>query len=229
MKDKQVRVYIITTGDKGRLYRLKNQLGELDYSYVISAPMRELNKLEIEWRSKSHKFRQKAIMAGEIGCFKTHRDAWKEIAESGEAGIIIEDNIDFMCKPDALNHPDFLSQIKQCGLICFTDFRYRADYEKPFIVSSLKEKRPFPTVCYGITPERAANLVRAADKTGFVLPVDKWLSIPELCGVYGYISNLTVAKRKTGLASIANRKRGKKTFNPINMVFWAINKIKYGY
>lgn len=226
---KQIKIYVITTGNQERLDRMREFLDGLKYDFVLSEPMPVLEKLERKWRGRSHKFRQKAIMAGEIGAFKTHASAWEIIAESGEPGIVIEDNADFLINPSVLNQECYLDQIALCGLVSFTDFRYRAAYNKPFIVSSIKEKRPLPIVCYGITPERAANIARAVKKTGFVLPVDKWLSIPELCGIYGYISDMTVAKRKKGLASIANKKRGRKTFNPINMVFWAINKIKYGY
>lgn len=229
MKKQDLKIYVITTGDQGRIDRIRDQLQGLDYHFILSKPMPVLEKMEKALRSKSHKYRQKAIMAGEIGAFSTHGEAWAEIEKTGVPGVIIEDNADFISDPKFLLDPLIKNQIVECGLVSFTDFRYQANHREPFIVSSIKEKRPLPIVCYGVTPERAANLVRAIKKTSYILPVDKWLSIPELCGVYGYVSNLTLAKRKKGLASIANKKRGRKTYNPINMVFWAINKIKYGY
>jgi len=54
-------------------------------------------------------------------------------------------------------------------------------------------------------------------------------SSPKLCEIYGFVSHIRLAKRRNKLPSIANKKKGKKTFNPINMNFWVINKIKYRY
>jgi len=191
--------------------------------------MDELKILEKEYESKSHKFRQKAIMAGEIGAFKTHAKAWKLISDSGYPGIIIEDNIDFILDPSKLLKNDIINLINDCGLISFSDFRYMLYHNKPFIISYIKEKKPLPIICYGIVPERADNLIMSMKKTAYVIPVDKWLSIPKLCGVYGFVSHIRFAKRRKGLVSIANKKKGNKTFNPINILFWGINKYKYKY
>jgi len=223
------KIYIITTGDKQRMNRVEKALNNLDFEYVYSNNMEELKILEKKYRKRSHKFRQKAIMAGEIGAFNTHSKAWKLIVDSNQAGVIIEDNIDFLIEPSELFNQNVINLIYNCGLISFTDFRYKLYHDRPFIISSIKEKKPLPIICYGVSPERAENLLHSMKKTAYCLPIDKWLSIPKLCGINCFVNHISYAKRQKTLSSIANQKKGKKSFNLINIFFWGINKIKYNY
>ncbi|MDF2153941.1 glycosyltransferase family 25 protein [Vibrio sp. CAU 1672] len=225
----QLKVFVITTGDEERVNRVSEYLKGIDFEFVHSDSYPDLQELEKKYESYSHKFRQKAIMAGEIGCFKTHSQAWDKVIESGQPAIIIEDNIEFICSASRLLENDVLEYIRRCGLVNFTNFNYILDPDKPFKVSDVKEKKPFPTVCYGITPLRARDLRNGMKKTAYAMPIDKWLSIPKLSNCYGYISPVVVAKRQDNLSSIANKRKGKKTFNPANMVQRVINKIKYKY
>lgn len=226
---KEIDIYVITTGDAQRSKRIENLLEEIKFNYVYSDSIDDLNFLAKEHKKKSHKFRQKAIMAGEVGAFKTHAVAWEKIIQSNKPSIIIEDNIHFIKDPKTLFNQEIINQIENCGLVSFTDFSYKKHPYQPFLISSIKEKKPLPIVCYGITPERAFNLVSAMKKTAYVMPVDKWLSIPKLCGCYAFVSHITIAKRDPSLTSIANRKKGKKAKNPICVFYWAVNKIKYRY
>lgn len=226
---KEIDIYVITTGDAQRSKRIENLLEAIKFNYVYSDSIDDLNFLAKEHKKKSHKFRQKAIMAGEVGAFKTHAAAWEKIIQSNKPSIIIEDNIHFIKDPKTLFNQEIINQIENCGLISFTDFSYKKHPYQPFLISSIKEKKPLPIVCYGITPERAFNLISAMKKTAYVMPVDKWLSIPKLCGCYAFVSHITIAKRDPSLTSIANRKKGKKAKNPICVFYWAVNKIKYRY
>lgn len=226
---KEIDIYVITTGDEQRSKRVEKSLETINFNYVHSTSIDELNVLAKEYMKKSHKFRQKAIMAGEVGAFKTHAAAWEKIIQSNKPSIILEDNIHFIKDPKKLFNQDIINQIESCGLISFTDFAYKKLPYQPFLISSINEKKPLPIVCYGITPERAFNLISAMKKTAYVMPVDKWLSIPKLCGCYAFVSHITIAKRDPLLTSIANKKKGKKAKNPICVLYWAFNKIKYRY
>ena len=224
-----LKVFVITTGDEERVRKVSNSLKGIDFEFVYSDSYSDLQILENKYKSFSHKFRQKAIMAGEIGCFKTHSQAWEKIVAHGEAAIVFEDNIEFIESASRLLEDDVLNYINQYGLVNFTNFSYILNAEKPFRVSDVKENKPFPTVCYGIMPLRARDLLSSMKKTAYAMPIDKWLSIPKLSGCYGYISPIIVAKRQENLTSIANKRKGKKTFNPLNMIQRIINKTKYRY
>ncbi|AUI85097.1 glycosyl transferase [Vibrio azureus] len=224
-----LKIYVITTGNEERVERIRSYLKEFNFEFVQSDPYDALLCLEKKYQSYSHKFRQKAIMAGEIGCFKTHSQAWEKIVASGNSAIIIEDNIEFIQEPSRLLRADVSEYIKKYGLINFTNFSYILESDRPFKVSDVEENKPFPTVCYGITPLRAVDLLSKMQKTAYAVPIDKWLSIPKLSGCYGYISPIVVAKRQANLSSIANKRKGKKTFNPINMFLRVLNKIKYKF
>jgi len=227
--DTDLKIFVITTGDEERVHKISNYLEGIDFEFVYSDSYADLQKLEAEYESYSHGFRQKAIMAGEIGCFKTHSQAWEKIVNLKCSAVVIEDNIEFIGDASRLLDSDVKNYIRQCGLVNFTNFSYILDPEKPFKVSDVKEKKPFPTVCYGITPLRARDLLGGMKKTAYALPIDKWLSIPKMSGCYGYISPIVVAKRQENLTSIANKRKGKKTFNPINMIKRVVNKVKYNY
>lgn len=224
-----INIYVITTGDAERIGRVKHFLSGLKFEFVQSDNLEELVVLEKRYKKISHKFRQKAIMVGEIGAFKTHSKAWERIIESKKPGIIVEDNIEFIKKPSFLMSKEVVDLVDSCGLISFSDFAYKQSCEKPYIISSVPEKKPLPIVCYGITPERAFSLIKAMNKNAYVMPVDKWLSIPKLCGCNAFVSSFSIAKRKDGLASIANRNKGEKSINPVNVFYWVKNKIKYCY
>ncbi len=227
--ENDLKIFVITTGDAERVSRIKKYLKDIDFEFIYSDSYDVLIGLEKKYQSYSHKFRQKAIMAGEIGCFKTHSKAWERIVELGQPSVIIEDNIEFIDDVCKLSSQDTLEYVQTYGLVNFTSFSYLLDPKKPFKISDVKEKRPFPTVCYGVTPLRANDLLKYMKKTPYSLPIDKWLSIPKLSGCYGYISPLAFAKRQDSLKSIANKRKGKKTINPINFIYRAVNKVKYKY
>ncbi len=227
--ENDLKIFVITTGDAERVSRIKNYLKNIDFEFVYSDPYDSLLGLEKKYKNYSHKFRQKAIMAGEIGCFKTHSKAWERAVELGQPAVIIEDNIEFIEDVCKLVSHETLEYIQTYGLVNFTSFSYLLDPTKPFKVSDVKEKKPFPTVCYGVTPLRAYDLLKYMRKTPYSLPIDKWLAIPKLSGCYGYISPLVFAKRQENLKSIANKRKGKKTINPINLIYRAVNKVKYKY
>ncbi len=232
MKTEQsVNIYVITTGNTERQARVEKFLEGFEFEYVNSLPYDELERLEKRYRGLSHRFRQKAMMAGEIGAFNTHSKAWSLVEQSKKPAIIIEDNVEFIKDAKGLLDKQIVDMIEGCGFVSLNEYQYKLFPDKPFIISSIPEKKPVPIVCYGLTPSRARNLLSYMSKTGYSVPVDRWLSIPRLCGIYSYISPIrfTMRASKDAVASIANKRKGTKTYNPINMVFWVINRLKYDY
>ncbi len=225
----QPKIYVLTTGDPVRIARIEQFLQGIEFEYVYSASREELAKLQQDFKSNSYKFRQKCLMVGEVGAFHTHISAWDKISKSEQLGIIIEDNVEFTSPASELLKDDILKMIQDCGVLAFNDYSYKPSPDQPFVISSIPEKKPFPVVCYGLAPERAKNLVANASKRGFTVPVDRWLSLPKLCGVYCYVSpkRFTVRASKEKVSSIANAEKGEKTYNPLYMVHWLINRYKY--
>ena len=229
MGDKKIEIYVITTGNDARLERVSQILHGFDLNFVFSEDFDVLSEKEKFYKKSSHRFRQKAIMAGEIGAFMTHSFAWERVVRSGKPAIIIEDNIDFIKPPSSLFSAEVIETVARCGVVSFTDFSYKISHEDPFLISDVPQKKPLPIVCYGVTPERAETFLKAMKKHPYVLPVDKWMSVPRLCGCSCFVSPDSIAKRARGVTSIANKRKGERTLNPVNMLFWVINKSRYGY
>ncbi|WP_299695700.1 glycosyltransferase family 25 protein [uncultured Vibrio sp.] len=230
---KKIKIYVLTTRDKDRVHRMERLLDGVEFNFVDSLSVDELKRIENKFAKESLKFRKKAIMLGEFGAFSTHSMAWKLVDESNEMGIIIEDSADFVKDASVLFSDDVYNQIINNGLISFTDYDHNVvrPKNKPVLFDDLKLKKAFPIRCYGITPETARTLLEHMDMTGMVQPVDKWMSIYKLSGVSGFLSNIGIAIRapKNELKSIANARRGKVSFNPLNLIYRRINKIRYKY
>lgn len=208
---------------------MKQLLKDVNFEFVESLGTEALKELEAKYARKSLRYRKKALMLGEFGAFKTHAMAWERIAKSGEAGIIIEDSADFVRDASILLSDEVRNQINNCGLVSFTDYEFKLHPDRPTLFSDIPLRKAFPIRCYGITPRRANVLLSMLNKTGMVLPVDRWMGTPKLSGLFGFVSNIGVAIRCSNATSIANVRRGKATFNPLNLIFRAINKLKYQY
>lgn len=208
---------------------MKQLLKDVNFEFVESLGTETLKELEAKYARKSLRYRKKALMLGEFGAFKTHAMAWERIAKSGEAGIIIEDSADFVRDASILLSDEVRNQINNCGLVSFTDYEFKLHPDRPTLFSDIPLRKAFPIRCYGITPRRANVLLSMLNKTGMVLPVDRWMGTPKLSGLFGFVSNIGVAIRRSNATSIANVRRGKASYNPLNLLFRAINKIKYQY
>lgn len=216
--------------NKERVEFMKQLLKDVNFEFVESLGTEALKELEANYARKSLRYRKKALMLGEFGAFKTHAMAWEHIAKSGEAGgIIIEDSADFVRDASILLSDEVRNQINNCGLVYFTDYEFKLHPDRPTLFSDIPLRKAFPIPCYGITPRRANVLLSMLNKTGMVLPVDRWMGTPKLSGLFGFVSNIGVAIRRSNATSIANVRRGKASFNPLNLIFRAINKIKYQY
>ncbi|MCS0046850.1 glycosyltransferase family 25 protein [Vibrio antiquarius] len=226
--NKQIKIYVLTTMNKERVEFMKKLLKDVNFEFVESLGTEALKELEAKYARKSLRFRKKALMLGELGAFKTHAMAWERIAKSGEAGIIIEDSADFVRDASILLSDEVRNQINNCGLISFTDYEYKLHPNRPTLFRDIPLRKAFPIRCYGITPHRANVLLSMLNKTGMVLPVDRWMGTPKLSGLFGFVSNIGVAIRRN-TTSIANVRRGKASYNPLNLIFRAINKHKYQY
>lgn len=55
-----LKVFVITTGNEERVNRIQNYLKGIDFEFVYSDSYDDLLKLEKEYESYSHKFRQKS-------------------------------------------------------------------------------------------------------------------------------------------------------------------------
>ncbi|MCR9599061.1 glycosyl transferase [Vibrio alginolyticus] len=208
---------------------MKQLLKDVNFEFVESLGTEALKELEAKYARKSLRYRKKALMLGEFGAFKTHAMAWERIAKSGEEGIIIEDSADFVRDASILLSDEVRNQINNCGLVSFTDYEFKLHPDRPTLFSDIPLGKAFPIRCYGITPRRANVLLSMLNKTGMVLPVDRWMGTPKLSGLFGFVSNIGVAIRRSNATSIANVRRGKASYNPLNLLFRAINKIKYQY
>lgn len=215
--------------NKERVEFMKQLLKDVNFEFVESLGTEALKELEAKYARKSLRYRKKALMLGEFGAFKTHAMAWERIAKSGEAGIIIEDSADFVRDASILLSDEVRNQINNCGLVSFTDYEFKLHPDRPTLFSDIPLGKAFPIRRYGITPRRANVLLSMLNKTGMVLPVDRWMGTPKLSGLFGFVSNIGVAIRRSNATSIANVRRGKASYNPLNLLFRAINKIKYQY
>ncbi|EGQ8018478.1 glycosyl transferase [Vibrio alginolyticus] len=207
---------------------MKQLLKDVNFEFVESLSTEALKELEAKYARKSLRYRKKALMLGEFGAFKTAM-AWERIAKSGEAGIIIEDSADFVRDASILLSDEVRNQINNGGLVSFTGYEFKLHPDRPTLFSDVPLRKAFPIRCYGITPRRANVLLSMLNKTGMVLPVDRWMGTPKLSGLFGFVSNIGVAIRRSNATSIANVRRGKASFNPLNLIFRAINKLKYQY
>lgn len=229
MDTNKLNIYVLTTQNEERVNFMKKSLHDLEFNFVNSDTKENLLELEKKYKKISHKFRIKSMMFGEIGAFKTHAKAWQEIVDSNKPGIIIEDSADFVRDPSFLNSDECYELVQSCGLISFSDYQFKLSPDKPTFFLDIPLKKAFPIRCYGITPFRAEILLDSMKKTAYVMPVDKWLSIPKLSGVFGFVSHIGIAIRKRELSSIANQRKGQRTLNPINLCSRIKNKIKYKY
>jgi len=229
MINDRINIYVLTTNDQQRVNFIEKLMAKVQFEFVQSDSKENLTLLENKYRKVSHQFRVKAMMLGEIGAFDTHSMAWKKIKESNKPGIIIEDSSDFIRDASFLESDEAYQLIERCGLISFSDYPYKLHHDKPTLFSDIPLKKAFPVRCYGLTPHRARILLNAMEKNAYVMPVDKWLSIPKLSGVLGFVSHIGVAVRKENLLSIANKTKGKKSLNPLNLIYRLKNKLKYKY
>ncbi|HHX8642038.1 TPA: glycosyltransferase family 25 protein [Vibrio diabolicus] len=227
--NKQIKIYVLTTMNKERVEFMKQLLKDVNFEFVESLGTEALKELEAKYARKSLRYRKKALMLGEFGAFKTHAMAWERVAKSGEAGIIIEDSADFIRDASTLQSDEVRNQINNCGLVSFTDYEFKLYPDRPTLFSDIPLRKAFPIRCYGITPRRANVLLSMLNKTGMVLPVDRWMGTPKLSGLLGFVSNIGVAIRRSNATSIANVRRGKTSYNPLNLIFRAMNKLKYQY
>ncbi|NAW54793.1 hypothetical protein CAG67_12715 [Vibrio sp. V41_P2S12T139] len=133
--NKQIKIYVLTTMNKERVEFMKQLLKDVNFEFVESLGTEALKELEAKYARKSLRYRKKALILGELGAFKTHAMAWERIVKSGEAGIIIEDSADFVRDASILLSDEVRNQIKNCGLVSFTDYEYKLHPDRPTLFS----------------------------------------------------------------------------------------------
>ena len=113
---------------------------------------------------------KKAGNAGAQCCFSGHIKIWEMIAESGEAGIVLEHDGMMLHKPD-IDIPDDV--IITLGYKLEDISRY--DHVKagpPTEIVDVRGKGHEGSHAYAITPKTAENLLDEVSKSGVVRPLD---------------------------------------------------------
>ena len=222
-----MKVFVITTGCKHRIKLINEMLIGVPFEFIYSLSLRELSLIRSKRKRESAKFRQKILSAGEIGCFESHVRAWVKVRSLGEPSLILEDNIKPLRSIREFLEKKALKETKGHGLISFADYRLIRNTRIPYKASLIQGMKPMGSKCYGLTSERACNLLSRFKKFGYIAPVDNWLSNHNVCGVYTYVSNKPLVKR-SAVTSSANKSKGEKSFNLYYMLMRIINRIKYG-
>jgi glycosyl transferase family 25 len=217
-----IAIYIITNGDKDRKQRISSQLDGYDFSFISPPPQSELKEENHSFLSRQLSFKSRGLSVGQFAAWKAHYMVWEKIRDSMKPALIIEDN--------ALIHEKFdLSLLKReiinYGVISFSETGMREVSGSPFI----KRKGFLPLYSYGVSPYFADMLVNRANKNGFSIQVDTWLTKPKLCGTHSFCSNFVISSRTPRfiLDSIAQKDIPKKSNNLYYAFLRWKNKRKY--
>ena len=208
-----VPILVIRCGDEYRADLINKQLIGVDYVYVDNnLSKNHLKKCEKILKNLSQKYRQKAIMSGEIGCWIGHVKAWRKAAASKSGAIIIEDSAKLIRPLSAILNKKFTSDL----------ITYSVSHKK------FGKKKYFGTRCYYVSAHTAKKLINASKKTKYCMPIDKWLTYESLSSVRPVSSNTQIVTR-AAVTSIANKGKGLKNKNIFNLFCLAYNKYKYKY
>lgn len=208
-----IPIFVVRCGDKHRTDLINKQLIDVDFDYIDNnLSKNHLMKAEKILKNLSQKYRQKAIMSGEIGCWIGHKKCWRKASKSVNGALIIEDSAKFI-KPIST----ILSKKITKELITYSVAH-----------KNFGKKKYFGTRCYYLSKQAANRLINASKKTKYCMPIDKWLTYESLSDVYPAISNTQIVTR-AAVTSIANKEKGLKNKNIFNLFCLAYNKYKYKY
>lgn len=136
----------------------------VDYQKVIA------NKMKV-CESWIDPLEDRPLTPGEVGCILSHIIAWNNIAQSGQPGVILED--DLYLSADSYNENEVFEKLKETDLLYLT--KYNMDKNNKELDSKFEE----PGYCYwtsgyAVTPEGAGKLL---NKTGVLnlIPADEYL------------------------------------------------------
>ncbi len=164
------------------------------------------------------------LSPGEIGCFLSHRNAWRMAAESDKPSLILEG--DAKLDPDSRKVIEMLSARPtkwELAMLyyskCVPSAWFQQRLDDDFILAKFANRRAYCLAAYMVTPEGARKLAELSEQ--FYLPADDFVSggwirkdldmfavVPKaagLCEVQSSNSNL-----EEGRSKLHKRRRKKK-------------------
>lgn len=183
-----LKVIVICDVDSQRGQSAIRHLQELNVNYVVcpaifpsGSPPWSMHYNE----AKRFKVAGYPMVRGEVGCFLSHREAWKTVvAGEDNSALIIED--DAIIDPNNLATIDSIAhqeEIKEVITLLFTvsNLRFRRWKTMDHVSVVLPSKTTYSTVAYIVTKKTARKLLAASES--FFSPVDNFLNMQHLHGV----------------------------------------------
>lgn len=190
---------------------------ELDFSFTETSPPVEQNdwdRVGFDYK-KSVKTLGRDLSAGEIGCFVSHRNAWKVAAEADSPCLILEG--DAKLDQDSCNVCEQLSLRSmnwELAMLyyskCVPSVWQQQRLDDTFRLAKFANRRAYCLAAYMVTPAGAQKLLDMSET--FYLPADDFVSggwirkdldmyavVPQaagLCEIQSCHSNLEVGRQK---------------------------------
>lgn len=189
----------------------------LQYQLVKTSPPVPQNQWhEVGFdHEKSRSILGRDLSSGEIGCFLSHRNAWKTAAESSTPSLILEG--DAKLDQDSCNVCERLTQRPTSWELamlyyskCIPSVWQQQRLDDTFRLAKFANRRAYCLAAYIVTPEGAQKLLEMSEH--FYLPADDFVSggwvkkdlnmfavIPQaasLCEIQSCHSNLEVGRQK---------------------------------
>ncbi len=219
-----MKIYVLTTGNKDRMSMMERQLNKLNlkFEFIYSESIENLEAENSTYGERQLSFKSRKLSTGQFGAWKAHTSAWNRVVNDLEPAVVIEDN--------ALIHQDMvLDLIKEetikLGMVSFSETGWRESATEAFI----KTHGFFPLYIYGITPYFADMLLSRANKTGYSMQIDTWITKRLLSGVSPFCSSTVIGSRmpRKSIATIAQKDLPKKTKSIKYKIIRMLNKRKY--
>ncbi|XP_022902450.2 glycosyltransferase 25 family member [Onthophagus taurus] len=167
-----------------RMMHCFDELG-LDVSVLDAVDGKALNETALKRISflpnYSDPYHKRPMTFGEIGCFLSHYQIWKEIVENNyQSVLVLEDDIRFepFFRPKVINLMQELKELGNWDLVYFGRKRLQ-DVDEPWIPGSkylVKVGYSYWTLGYVLSFQGAKKLLDA-DPLSRLLPVDEYLPI----------------------------------------------------
>lgn len=136
---------------------------------------------DMYWRDPLLK---RALTSTEIGCFISHFQCWQKIAQSGQPGIIFEDDIELIQPLDLNRYEDLLRRYD----LLYLGYREMSPETVRNVGEYVVPSYPYLLSSYALTPAGAQRLVDTHIRT-CVIPVDEY--VPLMIG-YDHSTNVSV-------------------------------------
>lgn len=219
-----MKIYVLTTGNKDRMSMMERQLNSLNlkFEFIYSESIENLETENLAYGDRQLSFKSRKLSTGQFGAWKAHTSAWNRVVNDLEPAIVIEDN--------ALIHQKIVLNVIKCetiklGMVSFSETGWRESATEPFI----KTHGFFPLYIYGITPYFADMLLSRANKTGYSMQIDTWITKRLLSGISPFCSNTVIGSRmpRKSIATIAQKDLPKKAKSIKYKIIRMLNKRKY--